>query len=326
MATFDELDSIPDYESSYDGLSTDMEEPLSVSSDISPMKSGYFGAPVWLEAKRDPMRVAAQVATARNRDLSYQTALMSLQDRREKIQKEADQMSRLKNVMGPIQEVLGNPDEDFNTKRQRLAYMQLQDPDLAADSVASKAFSNAEKMLTRPDWSVDPSTLGNTANIDMLDSDKNGILSPEETAVGRVSKLNQLNKERETGVTESKRAKEEQTKYIRDMRDKTFDALGRVNFTKQITINGEEMPNSGPPTFSSPTDAAAVKATIELYGNQSDKDQYSTLTPTAQLQLASNIMIHHKQMELESFNPTKPATATAPAPSRIKSLFTGRPK
>ena len=308
-------------------------QDFSYERDIAPLQQRFFRS-VYGNRSIDPRDRAAMAsgfatqlgsafeqqaklrdldAQRRNRELTYRAGLFSLEQAREKANRERTMLEALPKVTGELDAILTDPAADPETQRVQLSRWGLQNSGLLSTNDAARtAYSAAISGISKPKPSLtDEDLLRMGIPLDTLDANKDGVVSEEERSPMRISGAL-------GGMSQTRTLLEAQEKLDKQRQSLLDDALGglsRVKFAEEKSDDPTAAPMEAD-EFSDAGMSVAVDSTIALLSRQLGRPEAAKLAaesgPKKKFEIAKNLQAEYLRAS------TRPAAGAAGP----RSLFT----
>lgn len=254
-------------------------------------------------------------AQRRNRELTYRAGLFSLEQAREKANRERTMLEALPKVTSELDAMVADPTADSEAQRVQLSRWAMRNAGLLSTNDAARtAYSAALSGISKPKPVItDEDLLRMGIPLDTLDTNKDGVVSEEERSPMRISGAL-------GGMSQTRTLLEAQEKLDKQRQSLLDDALGgltRVKF-KDTTdpVTGEPLANA-PDEFDDAGMSVAVDSTIALLSRQLGLPEAAKLAaesgPKKKFEIAKNLQAEYLR------------ASTRPAATGPRSLFAPTP-
>lgn len=257
---------------------------------------------------------------ARNRELSFRTGLFSLDQARERALKERENAMSLGGVVAELTSIT-DAGLDADTQRSQLSNWGIRNAGLLSTNDAARVAYNSALQAapkTQPGF-TEEELIRAGAPLDELDTNKDGVLSPEERNPMNVSRVvvgrRQKAAEAEEAVRRQRTAETARQKIF----DATLSQLGGVRFKKQKPLNPDE-PEIELPEFADTSARSIVDNVISLGTPAEQAAAQKAANDRERFAIASTIQNRYLRERLTGLVPESPNAAPAP-----QSLFATPP-
>jgi hypothetical protein len=315
-------------------LPTFGEEPeldFSYERDIAPLQQRFFRS-VYGNRSIDPRDRASMAsgfatqlgsafeqqaklrdldAQRRNRELTYRAGLFSLEQAREKANRERTMLEALPKVTSELDAILADPAADPETQRVQLSRWGLQNSGLLSTNDAARtAYSAALSGISKPKPVItDEDLLRMGIPLDTLDTNKDGVVSEEERTPMRISGAL-------GGMSQTRTLLEAQEKLDKQRQSLLDDALGgltRVKFATQASDDPTAAPMEAD-EFGDAGMSVAVDSVIALLGSPADEKLAAESGPKKKFEIAKNLQAQYLRASTRPAATGPRSLLTAPTP------------